>query len=105
MWFFFGIVYAFETFQSSIGQRVLTALTHLDQHHSPHELVLCHWAFEAHNDQFVHIVANRLDNGCYPCPNTIHDFAVVVYVIANTPECTDMCQLAFVAVICMTAIS
>ena len=88
LWFFFGIVYAFEIFQSSIGQRVLTALTHLDKHHSPHKLVLCHWAFEAHNEQFVHIVANRL-YGCYPCPNTIHGFAVVVYVIANTPECTD----------------
>ena len=89
LWFFFGIVYAFETFESSIGQRVLTALTHLDEHHSPHELVLCHWAFETHNDQFVHIVANRL-HGRYPCPNTIHDFAVVVYVIANTPECTNV---------------
>ena len=88
LWFFFGIVYTFELFQSSIGQRVLTALTDLDEHHSPHELVLCHWAFEAHNEQFVHIVANRL-YGCYPCPNTIHDFAVVVYVIANTPKCTD----------------
>ena len=89
LWFFFGIVYAFEIFQSSIGQRVLTALTDLDEHHSPHELVLCHWAFETHNDQFVHIVANRL-HGRYPRPNTIHDFAVVVYVIANTPECTNV---------------
>ena len=87
--FFFGIVYAFEIFQSSVGQRVLTALTDLDGQHSPHELVLCHWAFEAHNDRFVHIVANRL-HGCYPHPNTIRDFAVVVYVIANTPECTDV---------------
>ena len=87
--FFFGIVYAFETFQSSVGQRVLTALTDLDAHHSPHILVLCHWAFETHNDQFVHIVANRL-HGCYPRPNNIHDFAVVVYVIANTLECTNM---------------
>ena len=89
LWFFFGIVYAFEVFQSSIGQRVLTALTDLDAQHSPHELVLCHWAFEAHNDRFVHIVANRF-YGYYPHPNTIHDFAVVVYVIANTPECTDV---------------
>ena len=89
LWFFFGIVYAFEIFQSSIGQRVLTALTNLDAHHSPHKLVLCRWAFETHNDQFVHIVANRL-YGCYPRPNTIHDFAVVVYVIANTPECTNV---------------
>ena len=89
LWFFFGIVYAFEIFQSSIGQRVLTALTDLGAFDSPHRLVLCHWAFEAHNDQFVHIVANRL-HGCYPHPNTIHDFAVVVYVIANTPECTNV---------------
>ena len=89
LWFFFGIVYVFEIFQSSIGQRVLTALTDLDEHHSPHELVLCHWAFETHNDQFVHIVANRL-HGHYPRPNTIHDFTVVVYVIANTPECTNV---------------
>ena len=88
--FFFGIAYAFKIFQSSIGQRILTALTDLDEYDSPHRLVLCHWAFEAHNDQFVHIVVNKLYDGFYPHPYTIHDIAVLVYVIANTPECTNM---------------
>ena len=87
--FFFGIAYAFKTFQSSIGQRILTALADPYEVHSPHKLVLCHWAFEACNDQFVHIVVNKL-HGSYPNPRTIHDFVVVVYVIANTPECTNM---------------
>ena len=86
--FFFGIAYAFETFQNSIGQRILTSLTNLGDRCLPHELVLCHWAFETHNDQFVCIVIDKL-NGSYTLPYAIHDFVAVAYVIAKTPECTD----------------
>ena len=88
--FFFGIIYSFQRFQNTISKRVLTVFTD-NQHCLPYEeLALCHWAFEAHNDEFVHtIVANQI-RGKYPFPHTPHDFAAIVYVIANTPECTNM---------------
>ena len=83
--FFFGIIY---TFYSNIGQKILTIFD--DKCCCEYgELSLCHWAFEAQNDKFVHIVANTI-GGDYPCPRTLHDFAAVIYVIANTPEYTDM---------------
>ena len=86
--FFFGIAYTFEKFQNSIGQRILTSLTGLDDRCLPRGFVLCHWAFEAHNDQFVHVVVDKL-NGSYTLPSAVHDFVAVAYVIAKTPECTD----------------
>ena len=86
--FFFGIAYTFEIFQNSIGQRILTSLTSLDDLDLPRNLILCYWAFEAHNDQFVHIVIDKLD-GSYDLPSAVHDFVAVAYVIAKTPECTD----------------
>ena len=88
--FFFGIAYTFENFQNSIGQRILTSLTGLDDRCLPRDFVLCHWAFEAHNDQFVHIVIDKLD-GSYDLPSAIHDFVAVAYVITKIkiPECTD----------------
>ena len=85
--FFFGIV--FETFRSSLGQRILNNMfANKLLTHELEALALCHWAFEAHNDKFVHIVANII-GGDYPHPRTLHDFAAVVYVIANTPQYTD----------------
>ena len=86
--FFFGIAYTFEIFQSSIGQRILTSLTGLNDRCLPRDFVLCHWAFEAHNDQFVRIVIDKL-NGSYYLPYSTHDFVAVAYVIAKTPEYTD----------------
>jgi Ran GTPase-activating protein (RanGAP) involved in mRNA processing and transport len=86
--FFFGIAYAFEIFQNGIGKRILTALSALHSFRLPSDLVLCHWAFEAQNDLFVHIVIDKL-NGIYRLPDAIHDFIAVAYVIAKTPECTD----------------
>ena len=87
--FFFGIAYTFEIFQNSIGQRILTSLTGLDDRCLPLDLVLCYWAFEAHNDQFVHVVIDKLNGSCYTLPHVIHDFVAVAYVIAKIPECTD----------------
>ena len=84
--FFFGIV--FETFRSSLGQRILDMFANKLLTHELEALALCHWAFEAHNDKFVHIVANII-GGDYPRPRTLHDFAAVVYMIANTPQYTD----------------
>ena len=86
--FFFGIAYNFEIFHNSIGQRILTSLTGLNDRCLPHDFVLCYWAFEAHNDQFVRVVIDKL-NGSYDLPRAIHDFVAVAYVIAKTPECTD----------------
>ena len=64
------------------------------------KLTICHWAFEAHNDKFVDIIANQIwnrnlrfqynplfDRFSQKIP---HDFAAEVYVIANTPECNYM---------------
>ena len=85
--FFFGIIYVFETFCSNIGQKILTIFE--DKCCCEYgELALCHWAFEAQNDEFVHAVANIL-RGDYPHPFAPYDFAAVVYVIANTPEHTE----------------
>ena len=86
--FFFGIAYTFEIFQNSIGQRILTSLIGLDDRCLPRDLILCHWAFEAHNNQFVRVVMDKL-NYDYLLPNDKHDFVAVAYVIAKTPECTD----------------
>ena len=86
--FFFGIAYSFEIFQNSIGQRILTSLTGLDDRCLPRDFVLCHWAFEAHNDQFVRVVIDKL-KASYTLPSAIPDFIAVAYVIAKTPECTD----------------
>ena len=86
--FFFGIAYTFENFQNSISQRILTSLTGLDDRSLPRDRVLCYWAFEAHNDQFVRVVIDKLE-GSYTLPRAVHDFVAVAYVIAKTPECTD----------------
>jgi Ran GTPase-activating protein (RanGAP) involved in mRNA processing and transport len=86
--FFFGIAYTFKRFQNGIGQRMLTALRDCKEYCLPSRLVLCHWAFEAHNVQFVRSVIDKLDED-YFLPGAIHDFIAVAYVIAKTPECTD----------------
>ena len=89
--FFFGIVYTFEMFRNNVGRRILTMLT--DKHYLPYKyemLGLCHWAFEAHNEGFVHIIANHIIRGDYQYSATLQDLAAILYVISNTSECVDM---------------
>ena len=71
--FFFGIAYAFETFQYSVGQRILTALADLND---SSDLVLYHWAFETQNDQFVRVVIDKLKYS-YTLPSDVHDLVAV----------------------------
>ena len=93
--FFIGIAFAFETFQNGIGQGILTALIDNTGIYLPYEVELCHWAFEAHNDQFVRIVINNFFTDTrdhtikFHFPKAIHDFVAMAYVISKTPECTD----------------
>jgi Ran GTPase-activating protein (RanGAP) involved in mRNA processing and transport len=87
--FFFGIAYSFEIFQNGIGQRILTALSDLSYDCLPGRHFLCHWAFEAHNDQFVRIVVDKLNYGTHHLHDAKYDFVAVMYVVAKTPEFTD----------------
>jgi hypothetical protein len=67
-------------FQNDIGQRILTALHDYNEYCLPDRLVLCHWAFEAQNDQFVHIIGASLSE---PHINGLH-FPHYIYGISVT---------------------
>ena len=92
--FFFGIVFNFEAFRCSIGQKILTVLHSEICSRYNNDVMLSHflWAFEAQNDRFTHIIAGYVDKGCFLSPRTVHEAVSIVYVIANTPhlECSDM---------------
>ena len=84
--FFFGIVFNFEAFRSTIGQRILTMFpSELCSYYTYRVFSHFLWAFEAQNDELAHIIAKHCRRFYSKLnPSTVHEVIAMAYVIAFT---------------------
>ena len=84
--FCFGIVFSFEMFRSSIGQRILTMFpSELYSYNTNRVLSHFLWAFEAQNEEFAHIIADYCRRFCLN-PSNAHESMAIAYVISITAD-------------------
>ena len=89
--FFFGILFGKREPRQIKGKESHVYIQHILSNTGTKSLhVLSHCMLEAGNKLINNEVDQNLCNYSFGCPNTAHDCAAVIYVIANMQECSEI---------------